>query len=142
MAGSFRSTLRRSMFRFASLPITISDRLFNREASSAFISILDSFTFNSIVAVEPLKSKRCASSLRAWLIALSISCLSTSETMSKLGMPARYHCQRECSQEFYSRHLQVKEMAGENPFLKDRRRAKCEGQAGSPSRSNPGPNSP
>src|SRR5436190_1308554 len=34
----------------------------------------------------PLKSKRVASSLRAWLTALSSSCLSTSETMSNEGM--------------------------------------------------------
>src|SRR6266404_610283 len=36
----------------------------------------------------PLKSKRVASSLRAWLRALSISCFSISETMSKEGICA------------------------------------------------------
>jgi len=34
----------------------------------------------------PLKSKRVANSLIAWFTALSISCLSISETMSNDGM--------------------------------------------------------
>ena len=45
-----------------------------------------SFFSISIFAVLPLKSNRAASSLRAWLMALSISPLSISDTMSKDGM--------------------------------------------------------
>jgi hypothetical protein len=74
------------MSRLASLPVTMSWSDLSRVPSSAFNSIFDSLAFQSIVALLPLKSKRVASSLTAWLMALSISCLSISETMSKEGM--------------------------------------------------------
>jgi pimeloyl-ACP methyl ester carboxylesterase len=56
-----------------SLLMTMSCRLFSRLASSAESLIFDSFSSSSIVAFEPLKSNRFASSLRAWLMALSSS---------------------------------------------------------------------
>src|SRR3982751_4227942 len=84
MAGSTCSTFRRSMPRLPSLPMTISRRPRRRDASSA-VSVIFSFS-TRISAVDPLKSNRVASSLRAWLTALSISCASTSETMSNEGM--------------------------------------------------------
>src|SRR4051812_7940105 len=72
------------MPRLLNLPMTISRRPRKRDASSA-VSVILSFS-TRISAVEPLKSNRVASSLRAWLTALSISCASTSETMSNEGM--------------------------------------------------------
>ena len=85
ISGSFCSTLRRSMLRLASLATAISRRPFRREASSAVRRRLPSFSI-SILASDPLKSKRVASSRRAWSTALRISWRSISETMSKVGM--------------------------------------------------------
>src|ERR1700730_5812555 len=76
--------LRRSTPRLDNLPITISRSAFKCVESSA---VKTSLSFSETISVfASFKSKRVTSSLRAWLIALSISWLSTSETMSNDGI--------------------------------------------------------
>ena len=61
---------------------TVADRSPSRPVTKAERAIL-SLAGSSMAAWLPLKSKRVTSSLRAWLRALSISCRSISETMSR-----------------------------------------------------------
>ena len=71
--------------------MTISRNDFKCALSSAIKIILSGSGMISVFA--SFKSKRVASSLRAWLSALSISCLSTSDTMSNEGMALNFEFQ-------------------------------------------------
>src|SRR5208283_3738213 len=83
-SGPAVSTLLRLMLRLASRPMTISASalILNWSAAASLISFFSS----TISDLDPLKSKRLASSLLAWLTAFSISIELTCETMSKEGM--------------------------------------------------------
>ncbi len=74
LVGTPRRTMR---------PWRISQTAFILKSSSATRVRVFSFALRSIAARDPLKSYRCAISFRAWLTALSTSCRSTPEVISK-----------------------------------------------------------
>src|SRR6476660_1624461 len=88
IAGSSCSTFRKSTPRLDSLPMTISRSAFKCAPSSATKIILSGSGMISVFA--SFKSNRVISSFRAWFSALSISCVSTSETMSNEGMALNF----------------------------------------------------
>ncbi len=51
---------------------------------------ISSFSLSSMVESVPLKSNRVVASRLAWSTALRTSCMSTSETTSKVGMAKQY----------------------------------------------------
>src|SRR5689334_17324804 len=85
-----RVKLRTGTFRRTRRVWTMSHSALSLNSSSATSVRSDSCGLNSMEALEPLKSYRCATSLRAWFNALSTSCRSTLEVMSNeqsLAMP-------------------------------------------------------
>ena len=80
--GSPESRLFSEMPRLMSFVWKTSRTAFARSSEFALMRIAS--PLHSMEASVPLKSYRCSTSLRAWLSALSASCRSIFETMSKL----------------------------------------------------------